>query len=426
MVSESFAECSYMNCHAARDDYEPMNGESLGQKMSILYVVAQPPWPLDEGTRLRQYFILRGLASIADVSIVCVGRVPRPIPNEVQMLCRAVQWVPRPRKKKNGMIARIMGVIVELWSRPAVLRHPPLEIDTNSIFGMPPQEFDLVWFERIEIYNLARRARGRRNFLDLDDIEHRKLGRDPLLKTQSWLRRLRQKIEIRSWRKVELSSLGDFDAVAVCSEDDQQYLGATNVVVVPNGAEVRHDCMSCDEVEGRMLFVGLLFYRPNDDALCYFIEEVLPLILLEVPYAHLQVVGRDPSPRLQLLAREPGVALLGYVKDLSSVMKTAMISVAPIRLGGGTRLKILEALGAGKATVATSIGAEGLGFSNGTELFLADDPERFAAACCRLLREPHLRADLAKRGKEAVMNRFSWAGVEENVRSIAKGILASN
>ena len=408
--------------YLGRSGIDPMDGLN---RPKLLYVTARPPWPLDSGGKLRQYHVLRGLAQVADVSIVCLGRMHGPIPAQIRQLCRGAEWVKRPESIKRGPLAKLWGIVGELWGDPADLRHPCLEIDTVKLFGIPVLEFDIIWFGRIEIASLAGNLRGRRNVLDMDDIEHRKLGRDPSLKSGSWLNMVRRKIGVRAWRKAELTCLRHFDAVAVCSGNDRDYLGASNVVVIQNGATVPKNINPGREVDGRMLFVGLLSYRPNDDALCYFIEEILPLIRLKQPNAHLQVVGREPSPRLETLAADAGVDLLGYVEDLSEVLTSASISVAPIRIGGGTRLKILEALAWAKATVATTIGAEGLGLSDGVELLLADDAESFAMACCRLLGDAQFREDLADRGRKAVIERSSWEKVETDVQGVFAAVMGA-
>jgi glycosyltransferase involved in cell wall biosynthesis len=391
---------------------------------SIHYVVAQPSWPLENGQRLRQYHILRALAHVADVRIVCLGRIQRAIPIEIQCLSCGVEWAERPKQQSKGLFERVTGILSELWGAPTDLSRHPLAIDTNAMFGIDADEFEVVWFERIDVAYLALGLRGRANILDLDDIEHRKLVRDPSLSEKKWLHRVRRMIKVRAWRRVEFACLQTFDSVAVCSENDREYLGSSNVVVISNGASIQSAADTVAEVDGRILFVGFLAYEPNDDALCYFIQDILPLILQEIPHAHLQVVGRSPSLRLQSLAKRTGVALLGYVDEVGEVLRTAAISIAPIRIGGGTRLKILESLGAGKATVSTTIGAEGLGFSDGVELLLADDPKDFAAACCRLINDPGLRTDLGIIGQQEVAKRFSWEKVEKDVQILVQNAIA--
>ena len=390
----------------------------MAKKHRLLYIVGDLPWPLDSGPRIRQYHILKGLAAVAKVTLLALPRVVRPIPRELEDICDAVQVCMRPAstvgKSRLGKVRQLFG---ELRGLPADLSLPACPIDIQCLFGCDEEDFDCIWIERINVAMLARNLRGVSRFLDLDDIEHRKRGRSGNM-SGGWLRRTRRAIEARAWRIAEFEAISEFQGVSVCSEEDRGFLGRSNVIVIPNGAAVDGGVEFTPGVDGRMIFVGSLSYEPNDDALCYFIGTVLPRIVMRCPSAHLQVVGRHASMRLRSLAANSRVELLGFVEDVGAHLKSAAISVAPIRVGGGTRLKILESLAAMKPVVSTSLGAEGLGLMDREEIRIADSAESFADACVDLLSDPVQRFRLAEAGHRVAADRFCWSLVRAKVAAI--------
>jgi glycosyltransferase involved in cell wall biosynthesis len=153
-------------------------------------------------------------------------------------------------------------------------------------------------------------------------------------------------------------------------------------------------------------------WTPNQDAILYFAEAILPKIQKELGDASLWVVGRKPSERLKELARKlPGIHVTGAVDDIRPYIARSAVYVVPIRIGGGTRIKIYEAMAMGKPVVSTTVGAEGLPVENGRDLFLEDDPERFAAVVVQLLRSPRLSRQLGEAARRLVETSYSWAAV---------------
>jgi glycosyltransferase involved in cell wall biosynthesis len=158
-----------------------------------------------------------------------------------------------------------------------------------------------------------------------------------------------------------------------------------------------------------LVFVGSMDWLPNSDGVNYFVREILPLIWRRKPDCKLAVVGRSPSPDMQALARqEPRIRVTGTVPDVRPWLWGASASIVPLRIGGGTRLKIYEAMAAGTATVSTTIGAEGLDISHPANIRLADTPDAFAEQCLTLLQDVHQRESVAAHALELVASRFSW------------------
>jgi glycosyltransferase involved in cell wall biosynthesis len=158
-----------------------------------------------------------------------------------------------------------------------------------------------------------------------------------------------------------------------------------------------------------VVFVGSMDWLPNSDGVNYFVREILPLIWQRQPDCTLAIVGRSPSPAMQVLATQDSrIQVTGTVPDVRSWLWGAKLSIVPLRIGGGTRLKIYEAMASGTATVSTSIGAEGLDVAHPANIRLADTPHDFAGQCLKLLNDAGQRQSVASEALRMVTSRFSW------------------
>jgi sugar transferase (PEP-CTERM/EpsH1 system associated) len=160
-----------------------------------------------------------------------------------------------------------------------------------------------------------------------------------------------------------------------------------------------------------LVFTGSMDWLPNEDAMLYFCRDVLPRIRAQEPHVSLSIVGRAPTPAVARLAQEAGVSVTGRVDDVRPYMAESAVYVVPLRIGGGTRLKIFEAMAMGKAVVSTTVGAEGLPVHDGEHLLLADDSESFASAVVRLLRDDDRRRSLEAAARTLVVEHYDWAAV---------------
>jgi glycosyltransferase involved in cell wall biosynthesis len=215
----------------------------------------------------------------------------------------------------------------------------------------------------------------------------------------------------RTWRlrRLERALARGADAVVAVSEDEARVVRALapggRVVVAPNGVDV--DALAPTPPGDALLFVGLLSYAPNRDAMEWFARDVLPHLAAENP--EVLVAGREPGPMLEALAREqPRLRLLDFVPDLAPLYARAAVFINPMRGGGGTRLKMLGAMAAGKAVVSTTIGAEGLALAAGRDVLIADTAETFAAAVRALLRDRTRAERLGRAARALVEARYRW------------------
>ena len=232
------------------------------------------------------------------------------------------------------------------------------------------------------------------------------------------------------WRKMrsyELQTCRAFDCVIAVSAEDrvqmQQEYSLSSVFDVPTGVDTEFfRPRSQEHVDPHnLVFTGSMDWLPNEDAIRYFTEQIMPRIKQTIPDLTLTVVGRNPYPALlELSKQDPSIVVTGRVEDVRPFMERAAAYVVPLRIGGGTRLKIYEAMAMEKATVSTSIGAEGLPVKNGEEIMLADNAESFAAAVVQLLGDSDAAHAMGRRAAKSVRDQFGWPRVAERFAEICQ------
>jgi glycosyltransferase involved in cell wall biosynthesis len=259
------------------------------------------------------------------------------------------------------------------------------------------------------------------------NVEHRIWDRLAAVESRGWRRKLLLN-EARKMRRYEAEVCRQARRTLAVSEIDRKHLAAAapeaDVWAVPTGVDTAYFRPNgYHEIPQTMVFTGSMDWYPNEDALLYFIDAILPAIRREVPGARLSAVGRNPSPRLRAAAAAAGVTVTGRVDDVRPYMASAPIYVVPLRVGGGTRLKIFEALAMGKAVVSTTVGAEGLPLVPGEHFLCADEPEQFARAVVSLLRDGAQRRALGRAGRHVVEQRYSWPQVAQIFEARCQEIL---
>ena len=240
----------------------------------------------------------------------------------------------------------------------------------------------------------------------------------------------KKKYLFRQWRKMvgfEAATCPRFDCVVAVSREDREQMereyGVKNIYDVPTGVDTAFFRPGDRQEHQRhnLVFTGSMDWLPNEDAIRYFTEQIMPRVKQSVPDLTLTVVGRDPYPALvELSKRDPSVIVTGRVEDVRPYMDQAAAYIVPLRIGGGTRLKIYEAMAMEKAIVSTSIGAEGLPVTEGTEIVLADTPESFADAVVKLLKDRNLADEIGQRAAARVRKDFGWDTVADSFAGICE------
>jgi polysaccharide biosynthesis protein PslH len=224
-------------------------------------------------------------------------------------------------------------------------------------------------------------------------------------------------------RRFERAALERFDLVLCVSEADRQtcsrlYPDAVKAPahVVPTGVDTEYFAPMTGRVPrpSHLVFTGSMDWLPNEDGMQYFVREVLPRIRQVEPDASLSIIGRAPTPAVRRLAETAGIEVTGRVDDVRPYMADGSVYVVPLRIGGGTRLKIFEAMSMGKAVVSTTVGAEGLPVTSGRNIVIADEPARFAQAVVHLIRDTGARRRIEAEARRLVVDRYDWSAVAQD------------
>jgi len=396
----------------------------------ILFVAPRVPFPPNIGWNQRMFHSLRGLAAVGTVDLVC-GREEPFVEidlDPLERLCRSVRLVdlvsvPDPPGPRNRAAA---------LHRYALSRHPthvaefPARALADAVEPLA-READLIWTVRLGLAEWLPQRRAR-TFVDLDDFESVKRAQSlpPRgLRPWHWLLWL----DNQRLRRLERTAPRRYGRCVVCSDVQRTSFPARlreRVLVMPNGFPsglLAHPPRPAREPT--IVFVGTMDYKPNVDAAFWLAKEIFPAIARRVPEARLLLVGHDSRHRLRPLADGRRIVATGSVADVAPLVGEAAVSVAPIRAGSGTRIKILEALALGVPVVSTTLGAEGLDLVPGREIVLADAPGAFAEAVVRLLTDGATRDAMGHAGRAAVARAYDWSRIEARLGDQVRGWLAA-
>ena len=382
--------------------------------MNILFLTPQLPYPPQKGTALRNWGLISGLAERHRVSLLSFqapGQDPQPAP-ELTKTCARVETVPQPERALRDRLRDLL-----FTRQPDMALRLASETFARRLENWLAREsFDVVHIEGIELapyLDLIEVAQPRPLLL-FDDhnceyLLQKRVCLTDLRIPARWPGAAYSFVQWRRLLRYEAQVCRRADRVLAVSAPDAAALRklapGLDVTVVPNGIDTRVYRPEIPNPESQTLvFTGTMDFRPNVDAVLWFARQVLPLVRAEVEEARFVVVGQHPHPRLDELRSNPAITLTGWVEDTRPYIAEAAVYVAPLRMGGGTRLKLLEAMAMGKPVVATRLGAEGYPVADGRRgavtapLLLADTPADFAAAVVGLLRAPEQGAELGRAG----------------------------
>ncbi len=405
----------------------------------VLLVTDEWPWPTRSGYRQRLDRVVRALAAAHELDLVVATSVAAerpPPPQDVRV--RRVHVVVAPYRAEGPVVR------VTRWLRgrlPRTLAYRDWREVRAAVAAVAAEDYDAVWFSHAGTWAACSDLlRGSARVVDLDNLDsfleaHRlqamALPRGVGLRRRAaGLARLAaHEVDRRRWRRLERAVRDGADAVLVCSELDRRRLAGPRVRVVENGYEpgARHAVARPTTPGPVFVLVGLLTYEPNRDAATFFAGQVLPLLRESLPDAELHVVGRYAAPRdVAGFVGQPGVRVKGEVPDVVEELARARAVVVPVRFGGGTRIKILEAFALGLPVVSTTVGAEGLEVVPGEHLLVADDPASFAAACAALHHDAALRERVSAAGHELWSRRYRWSLIEPAILSAVDEAVAAS
>jgi len=403
----------------------PVPAPVAGRRKRLLFVADHIPYPLDRGSHIRIHNILEACAAEFDVTFLAPrskAQADAQLPASITRAVLVDPERPPPFSWKIFLQAARFQIGMSLGR---TLRARMLLL--HALAALDPGSFDLIFAERPHIGLLLRQQR-QRTVVDFDDLEHRKFARS--LRTQSAsLSKLYTFYRYLIYRWAEQQTFREYPRVFVCSQEDQGILessGARNVRILTNGASIPDQPGTLRQRKPgeplRVVFVGNVGYAPNLDAIRYFAEEICPLAgsLVE----SFAVIGPNATP--DLAAQFAGrVKFRGFVPDLGAALAEYDVMVAPIRFGGGTKLKVLDAMAHGIPVLTTGYGAEGLNLADGRSALIADSPDAMVRALGRLVRTPKLGATLAANAYDLAREHFSWsrtqATLTDGLRTLANG-----
>jgi glycosyltransferase involved in cell wall biosynthesis len=386
--------------------------------MRILMLTPSLPYPPHQGGALRNYGILHGLhAEGHQTTLLSFNGNHQPTP--LDTLCTRVETVPAPVRTQAQ---RIRDMIVS--SQPDLTRRLASSAFRQRLIEILGAEtFDLVQFEGLEMAGYLPDVRqhqpSAKLCYDAHNAEYRlqenifEVDRsDP----RRWPAAAYSFIQARRIKQVEREICQLADCVLAVSEEDAASLlpfrSDNRVAVIPNGIFSGGYNGSLEQLDlgpHALVFTGKMDYRPNVDAMLWFAAEVLPLIKMQLPDVRLYIVGQKPHRRLEALRDNEHIALTGWVADVAPFLHAAAVYVAPLRMGSGTRLKILEAMAAGCAITATPLAAAGLPDEARSALVIAETAAQMSEAITDLLQNQEQRAKLGSMAKAVVYKHYDWS-----------------
>ena len=395
--------------------------------MKILFLSPTVPFPLTDGGRIRVFNLLKQIAVKNEVTLLALETQTTDADGvaELQQLGIQVHLVPNA-----PTLPRVsFGTLVK-----AFLKRQPITVARYDIPAyrqkfrelIATQTFDLVHYEMFHIaqFHTETDLPGVLSQQNVDSAIWRRLCSEtanPLYKFAYWTQQL-------AFQRYERVLSPKFDAVTCTSDIDaavfQQHCTENAIEIIPNGVDITHYRPDfTTEAPAHLIYIGSMDWYPNEDAVAFFADEVLPRIQERVPDVAFSIVGGNPSARVQKLAERDGIIVTGRVPEIKPYFAEATVFVVPLRIGSGTRLKILEALAMGKAIVSTTVGAEGLDLKDGAEIFIADEPTAFADAVTRLLTDVQLRRRIGENGRSRVEQDYDWRSIGEKLHALYTKIL---
>lgn len=395
----------------------------------ILFLVPHLPYPPHQGGALRNFGLIDGLVkrghAIGLLTFAEPGQPPLAEP-PLARLCDPAQVIAAPVRTTSDRLRDLVDGHADMarrfWSTD--YRKALVSILRQHSFDVIHLDLEMTGY----LATVHQYARGVRLVYDSLNAEYdlqRRIALRDLRIPARWPMAVYSLIQAGRLTRLETELCREVDHISACSEADAQKLRqlkhSTPISVVPNAisvADYRAKVQPADIPHPAIVFTGKMDFRPNIDAALWFVDDILPRIRMAVPDANLVIVGQKPHARLDRLRGLPGVTLTGFVPDVKPYLAAADVYVAPLRMGSGTRFKLLEAMAMKKAIVSTHLGAEGLSVSADREMLLADSSAEFAAAVVALLGDPERRRAIGSAAAALVSANYDWEAIIPKMEAV--------
>lgn len=402
----------------------------------ILWLSHNIPYPPKTGVLQRNYNLIREASEFGSIHLLAVAQT-RVLPiaynmeevrRELGRFCERIEIVELPIDR---------SAVVFWWTvLKSFLTRDPFSVNWVKFRGLQERlakmitstRFDVVHFDTISLDCLRPAVGDLPSVMNHHNIESELIIRRSRIERNP-LKRLYYRLEGRKLRRYESERCGAYDVNFTVSDLDRSLLlervPGCRVEVIPNGVDTDYFRMTEGGSGGcRLIFAAGMNWYPNRDAVLFLIREVWPLLSESLPDASLTIVGAHPPDELRELAsRDRRVEVTGFVDDVRDYFARADICVCPMRDGGGTRLKILDALSQGTPLVSTTMGCEGIDVVPEQQVLLADTPAEFVRQIGRLCGDPELYRSVAANGRRFVEKHYSWKVIGERLRAAYGDIL---
>lgn len=396
--------------------------------MKVLFLSQIVPYPPHGGVLQRGYNLVRELGAHAEVHLLAfVHPDTLPTPStleesrqELGRYCASIEYFPLWAKKSSVHKAAALAMGMVSSSPFGMIAHRSRAYQQSIAAIRRRVPFDILHVDTIGLANFVdRRGPGAATVLTHHNIESMLMARRSQVESRGWARTVLAR-EAAKLEAAERRISPEFDVNIVMSTNDRdelQRLAPTAVTaVVPNGVDTGYFTPRREDAPPALIYGGGMNMFANKDAVMHFITDVWPIIRASRPDVEFLAVGQDPPPELlAAAARDPKIVVTGYVKDIREYIGRAAVYVVPLRVGGGTRLKVLDAMAMGKAMVSTTVGCEGIAVRPGDHLVVADAPPAFAEQTLALLADAPRRAALGAAARAFVEREYSWPVVGQHL-----------
>ena len=394
--------------------------------MKILFLSAWFPYPPDNGARIRAYNLMKGLSQKHEVFMISLLQDDSNAEDSRYLsdICEVVSV-----HESNWFKPRGMKSLLALFSnrpRSVVCTYDDrirMSIE-NAISRIAP---DVIVASSLGIAHYVPQGVSVPKILDQHNCEYAVMKR-AADKIANPLKRWRAAAGWKKAARWEANLCRRFDAITAVSGNDRALIlkaapDLADIHIIPNGVDTSHyDPDLWKPEHGALVYNGALTYSANLDAVQYFISEIYPILRQKGKDFKLRITGSNKGVDLTAIENCPGVELTGYVSDIRDVLAKSAVCVVPLREGGGSRLKILEAMAAGVPVVSTSMGAEGIDVEHKTQIMLADSAEQFAESIVQVVDNPELTSDLRTAARRFVEQKYDWSSISSRFTKVVESV----
>ncbi len=406
--------------------------------MKVLWISQNVPFPPKSGVLLRNYNLVRMASQFASVDLIAIAKktampssyAEMAVP-ELRKFCASVEKVRLPPEESR--LSFLLVLLKSLFTRTPFTANWATAATLEDALKrtLDRANYDLVYFDSISLAGYRHMVGTAARVLNHHNIESQLFERR-IAYERNPLKRFYLRLEARKLRRYETDVVADFDSNLVVSNLDGARLGefcpGVPTALVANGVDVEYFRPSDHAAAqpGHLIMVSGMNWFPNLDAVLYMMESIWPMVSAAIPGVRLTIVGARPPPRVtELAARDPRITVTGFVDDIRPYMDRAQVYLCPMRDGGGTRLKILDALSMGKPIVATSMALEGIDVMPEQDVLVGDTPEAFVTQIKRLVADEALQARLSANGRAFVEQHFSWVVIGQQLEKAFRGAVAA-